>query len=476
LPNVSKMAAPLSTSGAGTGLASSWDHLRTIGSPDQWREAGPEDAVAGVQPRMIFEPRNETEVATALRVADNAGLSVIPRGGGTKTAWGNPPARADLILSTVRMNQVIEHAWADLTASVESGCTIGTLQNALAQHGQQIAVDPLWPEQATIGGILSTNDTGTLRIRYGGLRDLIIGVTIALPDGTLASSGGKVVKNVAGYDLPKLVTGALGTLGIITRAIFRLHPLPHNVRSFTFVPRDAADANRLVLAVQDSKLAHTGLQVRFNSGAAPEIDIRFDGTDAGLEAQTETLRKLVSPATETQSNDDVWHARQHLFGAARLNRSKPWSAASLLSSVALAKEDARPTASTPADLPPAQDSQPAAIAKFSVLPASIPNTCQQLHDLAEPLNVHWSAVVQATGLGWIRLGPANANAIEHVLQTLRSQLEPAGGSLVVQYRSPEIPEIEAWGNPGDALPLMVSVKQQFDPRKTLNPGRFVGGI
>jgi glycolate oxidase FAD binding subunit len=476
LPNVSKMAAPLSTSGAGTGLASSWDHLRSIGSPDQWREAGPEDAVAGVQPRMIFEPRNETEVATALRVADNAGLSVIPRGGGTKTAWGNPPARADLILSTVRMNQVIEHAWADLTASVESGCTIGTLQNALAQHGQQIAVDPLWPEQATIGGILSTNDTGTLRIRYGGLRDLIIGVTIALPDGTLASSGGKVVKNVAGYDLPKLVTGALGTLGMITRAIFRLHPLPHNVRSFTFVPRDAADANRLVLAVQDSKLAHTGLQVRFNSGALPEVDIRFDGTDAGLEAQTETLRKLVSPATETQSNDDVWHARQHLFGAARLNRSEPRSAASLLSSVALAKEDARPAASTPADLPPAQDSQPAAIAKFSVLPASIPNTCQQLHDLAEPLNVHWSAVVQGTGLGWIRLGPANANAIEHVLQTLRSQLEPAGGSLVVQYRSPEIPEIEAWGNPGDALPLMVSVKQQFDPRKTLNPGRFVGGI
>ena len=476
MPNVSKMAAPQSTSGAGTGLASSWDDLRTIGSPDQWREAGPEDAVAGVQPRMIFEPRNETEVATALRVANDAGLSVIPRGGGTKTAWGNPPARADLLLSTVRMNQVIEHAWADLTVSVETGCTIGTLQNALAQHGQQIAVDPLWPEQATIGGILSTNDTGTLRIRYGGLRDLIIGVTIALPDGTLASSGGKVVKNVAGYDLPKLVTGALGTLGVITRAVFRLHPLPHNVRSFTFVLRDAADANRLVLAVQDSKLAHTGLQVRFNSGAAPEVDIRFDGTDAGLAAQTEALRKLATPATETQSNDDVWHARQHLFGAARPYRSEPWNAASLLSSVALAKEDARPTAATPPDPPPAQDSQPAAIAKFSVLPASIANTCQQLRDLAEPLNVHWSAVVQGTGLGWIRLGPANANVIQRVLQTLRSQLEPAAGSLVVQYRSPEIPEIETWGNPGDTLPLMLSVKRQFDPRKTLNPGRFVGGI
>jgi len=142
----------------------------------------------------------------------------------------------------------------------------------------------------------------------------------------------------------------------------------------------------------------------------------------------------------------------------------------------LAKEDARPTASTSGDTPPAQDSQPAAIAKFSVLPASIANAFRQLRDLAEPLNVHWSAVVQGTGLGWIRLGPANANVIQRVLQTLRSQLEPAGGSLVIQYLSPEIPEIEAWGNPGDTLPLMLSVKQQFDPRKTLNPGRFVGGI
>jgi glycolate oxidase FAD binding subunit len=392
---------------------------------------------------MIFEPVTEAELATVLRYADSAGLSVIPRGNGSKLGWGNSPVRADLVLSTVRLNRVIEHAWADLTVSVEAGCTIETLQETLAQHGQRIAIDPLWPEQTTVGGLLSTNDSGTLRIRYGGLRDLIIGVTIALPDGTLASSGGKVVKNVAGYDLPKLVTGALGTLGVITRAVFRLHPLPHNERSFTFVTRDAADANRLVLAAQDSKLAHTGLQVRFNSGAPPEVDIRFDGTDTGLAAQTEALRKLAAPATEAQANDDVWHGRQHLFGTAT---------------------------------PTAQDSQPAAIAKFSVLPASIASTCEQLHNLAEPLNVHWSAVVQGTGLGWIRLGPANANAIQQLLQTLRSQLEAAGASFVVQYRSPGMSEIEAWGDPGDALPLMLSVKQQLDPRKTLNPGRFVGGI
>ncbi|MBV8213778.1 MAG: FAD-binding oxidoreductase [Verrucomicrobia bacterium] len=461
-----KSAPSASPAGTEIGAANPWEKLRTVGTPDQWRDAGPKDNVAGVQPTIVFEPTNEVELAMVLRYADSAGLSVIPRGSGSKLGWGNPPIRADLVLSTVRLNRVIEHAWADLTVSVEAGCTIATLQDTLAQHGQRVAIDPLWPEHTTIGGLLSTNDSGTLRIRYGGLRDLIIGVTIALSDGTLASSGGKVVKNVAGYDLPKLVTGALGTLGVVTRAVFRLHPLPHNVRSFTFVTRDAADANRFVLAVQDSKLAHTGLQVRFNSGAQPEVDIRFDGTDAGLAAQTETLQKLATPAGESQSNEDVWHARQHLFGTAPFPPSLRYGVTS-----------ARPTASTPGDTTtPAQDSKSTAIAKFSVLPASIASTCEQLRGSTEPLNVHWSAVVQGTGLGWIRLGPANANDIRQLLQTLRSKLEPAGGSLVVQYRSSEIPEVEAWGNPGDALPLMLSVKQQFDARKTLNPGRFVGGI
>src|SRR6202790_4849614 len=178
----------------------------------------------------------------------------MPRSGGTKTCWGNPPVRADLILSTARLNRVIEYAWADLTVSVEAGCTIQNLQNTLAEHGQRIAVDPLWPERATVGGILSTNDSGSLRIRYGALRDLIIGVTLALPDGTLASSGGKVVKNVAGYDLPKLATGAFGTLGVITRAVFRLHPLPKETRTISCVTADVADAQRLVQAIQNSQV------------------------------------------------------------------------------------------------------------------------------------------------------------------------------------------------------------------------------
>src|SRR5437016_5088162 len=165
------------------------------------------------------------------------------------------------------MTEIIEHAWADLTVSVQAGCTIQRLQETLSQHGQRLALDPLWPEKATVGGVLSTNDSGALRLRFGALRDLIIGVTIALPDGTLASSGGKVVKNVAGYDLPKLVTGAFGTLGIITRAVFRLHPLPLNSRSFSVATANAEEAQQIILAIQDSKLAHVALQSQFSAEA-----------------------------------------------------------------------------------------------------------------------------------------------------------------------------------------------------------------
>src|SRR5258708_1378782 len=227
------------------------------------RAATPADAVAGVQPKLVIEPGTERELAEILRLSNEAGLAVIPRGGGTKLGWANPPARADLILSTARLSKIIEHAWADLTVSVESGCTIQTLQETLAQHGQRLALDPLWPRKATIGGVLSTNDSGALRLRFGALRDLIIGVTIALPDGTLASSGGKVVKNVAGYDLPKLVTGGLGTLGVITRAVFRLHPLPRNTRSFSISTADGVEMHQFVLAVQPSTLAHTSLPTPF---------------------------------------------------------------------------------------------------------------------------------------------------------------------------------------------------------------------
>src|SRR5882762_7826234 len=277
------------------------------------RAATAADAVAGAQPNLVIEPGTEGELAEILRLSNEAGLAVIPRGGGTKLGWGNPPARADLILSTARLNEIIEHAWADLTVTVEAGCTIQRLQETLAQHGQRLALDPLWPEKATVGAVLSTNDSGALRLRFGALRDLIIGVTIALTDGTLASSGGKVVKNVAGYDLPKLVTGALGTLGVITRAVFRLHPLPLNSRCFSVSTVNAEETQKLVLAVQDSKLAHAFLQSHFSDDTPPVSDILFEGTDAGLTAQEAQLRNLSAPANISRTATSTWTAREDLW-------------------------------------------------------------------------------------------------------------------------------------------------------------------
>src|SRR5271169_2282395 len=308
--------------------------FRGILAPDSVRAASSADAVCGIQPRLVLEPVNEQQLAAVLRLANDAGLAVIPRGGGTKLSWGNPSTRADIILSTARIDKIIEHAWADLTVSVEAGCTVQKLQSALAQHGQRLALDPLWPAQATIGGVLSTNDSGSLRLRFGSLRDLIIGVTLALPDGTLASSGGKVVKNVAGYDLPKLVTGALGTLAVITRAVFRLHPLPRNAKTLSISGCNLGEMQRLILAVQDSKLAHTSLQARMAQDAEPVVDILFEGTEAGIAAQEAQLREIARPAATAETTAARWNASQELWSSANAGPSSMAKITTLPASIA----------------------------------------------------------------------------------------------------------------------------------------------
>src|SRR5437879_24851 len=306
------MNAPTKSEAKGLHSALRYNFIAIVGN-ENVRAATAVDAIASVQPKLVIEPGTASEIAEILRLSNEAGLAVIPRGGGTKLGWGNAPTRADVILSVARLTEIIEHAWADLTVTVEAGCTIQRLQETLAEHGQRLALDPLWPERATVGGVLSTNDSGALRLRFGALRDLIIGVTIALPDGTLASSGGKVVKNVAGYDLPKLVTGALGTLGVITRAVFRVHPLPRHMRSFSISAADGVEMQQFVLAVQNSKLAHTFLQSHFSGDTSPVSDILFEGTEAGLAAQEAQLRKLSALASISAAPTSTWTAREDLW-------------------------------------------------------------------------------------------------------------------------------------------------------------------
>lgn len=403
------------------------------------RAATAADAVDGVAPRMIAEPGTAEDLARCLRWARGAGLKVTPRGGGTKMGWGNPPAACDLLLSTARLSRVCEHAWADMTVIAEAGCRVADLQKALAEHGQHLALDPLWPERATIGGILSTNDSGTLRLRYGSLRDLIIGITVALPDGTLARSGGKVVKNVAGYDLAKLFTGALGTLGVIVQAIFRLHPLPRETRSLTFSGTPAA-LNRLLLSILASRLTPVGLQLRAAPGGA-RLDIRFDGTAAGILAQVDQVdqvRQLAAPSpTPSDAPADVWTAHQAIWDGAA----------------------------------------PALVARLSVLPARIAAVCALIERSAAARSLAWQMVVQSVGAGYVRL-EGDEPALRSTFLALREELASTPGSTIVALGCPLAVKrgLDVWGPASDAQPLMVRIKQRFDPDGTLSPGRFLGGI
>ena len=410
--------------------------LREIVGAQYMRPAVASDAVCGVQPSLVLEPGTEQQLAHALKLANAAGATVVARGGGTKLEWGNAPQRADVILSTVRLDRVLEHAWADLTVSVQAGCTVANLQESLAKRGQRLAIDALWPERATIGGILSVNDSGPLRLRFGSLRDLVIGVTVVLADGTVASSGGKVVKNVAGYDLPKLLTGALGTLGVITRAIFRLHPLAKDARTISWPVADPGEAQRLVLAIQNSKLAHSALQIRFSEDAT-RVDVLFEATETGVVAQTEQVRAMMQLRSTEEPGREVWSAEQQIYGSGKSGRGF-------------------------------------AILKFSTLPARLADSLTQIR-MACPAGAGFVGVLQATGVGSVRI-EGKTEALSEMVRSLRSWFEKLGGSLVIRHRPVGLAELDAWGSGGDSLPLMRAVKQQFDARRTLNPGRFVGGI
>jgi len=417
----------------------SWSELAEIVGKDHVRAATAADAVDGVTPQMVAEPGTAEDLARALRWAHDASLKVAPRGGGTKMGWGNPPAACDLVLSTARMNRVLEHAWADMTVIVEAGCRVADLQKALAEHGQRLALDPLWPEQATIGGILSTNDSGSLRARYGSLRDLVIGVTVALPDGTLAKSGGKVVKNVAGYDLGKLFIGGLGTLGVIVQVIFRLHPLPRASRSLSFSGTPAS-LNQLLLAIRSSKLTPTGLQLRAAPGGA-QLDIRFDGTAAGIEAQVKQVQPMAGSVAAADAPANVWTSHQAIWNGAN----------------------------------------PALVAKFSVQPSQFAGLCASVERAAGAQSLSWSVVAQSVGAGYARLEGNEQAGGEQGLRTalvsLRDEVAKLGGTFVALGCPVAVKRgLDVWGPPSDAQPLMVRIKQRFDPDGTLNPGRFVGGI
>ncbi|MCX9193667.1 FAD-binding oxidoreductase [Carbonactinospora thermoautotrophica] len=392
------------------------------------REAGPHDAVAGVTPKYVAAPGFTEEVAAVLRLAADQALTVVPRGTGTKLAWGAPPRSVDLVLDTTRLARVVEHAAGDLVVVVEAGTRLDTLQETLAAHGQRLALDP--PSGGTVGGTVAANAAGPLRLLYGTARDLLIGATVVRADGVVARAGGKVVKNVAGYDLGKLFTGSYGTLGVITQAVFRLHPLPAARVYVTRTVADAAEASRLVQAVLRSQLVPAALELDLpRPGGPATLVVLLEGAPAGVPARAETLVALLGGDARAGEEAPPWWGR-HPFGPDDIALKIAYPIADL---------------------------------------EAVMTALAGAGGLEPTLRGSVGTGVLHAGLP----GDADPAAVARLLGTLRQALRPWGSAILLQ--APPAVAVDRWGDV-PALALMRRVKTQFDPAHRLSPGRFVGGI
>jgi glycolate oxidase FAD binding subunit len=370
-------------------------------------------------------------------------------GGGSKLGLGNPPERVDLLVSSERLDQVLEHAAGDLVVRAQAGVRLADLQAALAPAGQWLALDPPEP-RATVGGVVAAGASGPRRLRYGTARDLIIGITVVLADGTVARAGGKVVKNVAGYDLAKLFCGSLGTLGMIAEVIFRLHPLPAAAAVVTLQVDTPEQVGQAVQRLARSPLEPSAVELVVDEWGWPgRLTVVFEGIRPGVEAQAATAAGLLGQVGEaTVAGPGQTDAALGQLGA------RPFEKAEL----------ALKAACPPSEL-------------AGVLAELV--TGRGRWDGSVSAHAATGVLWLASGLREGDLPPDSpvAPSVAGSISEIRERLVARGGSLVVVKAPPELKRaVDAWGPPGDALGLMRRVKQRFDPDRRLAPGRFVGGI
>jgi glycolate oxidase FAD binding subunit len=388
-------------------------------------EATPDDTVDGVPARWVARPGSTEEISAVLQAAAGGGLRVTARGSGTRLSWGMPPTDLDLIMDTSRMSAVLAYAAGDLVVTVQAGLRMADLLRTLAGHRQRLALDGSDVLGGTIGGTIATAASGPLRYRYGSVRDLLIGITVVLADGTVARSGGTVVKNVAGYDLGKLYTGSLGTLGIITEAVFRLHPLPEACRWITVLALDATHAAAAIAVIRASQHDPVALEVdRRARGGPVTVGVAVEGVAEGTIARAAALATLLSEAAGATT--------------------------------------------TVSEEPPDWWGQPLPSPHATV-------TCEPT-GLADLLTCAPGAIRGSAGAGVLAVGLSDGDRLGAELAQLRAIASRHGGSAVLRCAAPHRKAaLDVWG-PVPALGLMRRLKEQFDPEYGLSPGRFVGGI
>jgi glycolate dehydrogenase FAD-binding subunit len=400
------------------------------------READAADA-GGPVPSFVALPGSTEEAAAVLRVAAEHGLAVMPRGAGSRLSWGVPAARCDLVIDMSRMDQVVEHASGDLVARVQAGARMGDVAAVLARAGQEIALDV--PADATIGGVIGSALAGPRRLRYGTPRDLLIGITIVRADGTVAKSGGKVVKNVAGYDLGKLFAGSAGTLGLITEAIFRLHPLPAARAYVTAEYVAVSVACDAVAAAANSPLIASAVELaRAEPGGPIRLCVLIEGSAEGVAARSARVCDLLGTGAAAAEPPGWWPSSPAAGAGETLVQVSFWVSA----------------------LARVLDALDAAAAAVGIAPVT--------------------AGSAGAGVLHVRIGPeAEAGAAAGFVAALRASLAADRGGVSVLTAPAAVREsLAERGGMYQALPalaLMRSVKNQFDPGHRLAPGRFPDG-
>jgi glycolate oxidase FAD binding subunit len=420
------------------GVAANWQSSTELAQFGASRPARDGDGIDGVQPALVIEPETPEQVAAAVAWASREQLATVIRGRGTKLAWGRKPARVDVVLSTTALSRQIVHRHGDLTATVPAGVTLTDLNRQLASQGQWLPLDTAF-EHATVGGLIATNDSGPLRHRYGTPRDLLIGITLAMTDGTLVKSGGHVVKNVAGYDLGKLVSGSFGTLAPIVDATFKLLPIPQTSQTLLVSYSDGQPLSADVATLAGSQLEPVALDlhVRFDGrGAGPcGLAVRFATSPEATAAQIADAQRTVSPASQTT---------QVLTGGAE---AAWWS-----------EQVRRPWGDH------------ASTVRLSWLPADLPHVLQLFAELQRVANGSLELTARAgLGAGFLCIETDDVAAAK-VLERLRSA--PLLTHVVVLRHAGVLKgHIDPWGPPLPSERVLQALKRSFDPAGILNAGR-----
>ena len=414
----------------------------------------------GYVPKAVVIPTSVQEMQDVLQLAVKQGLSIMPAGAGTKLGIGNLPEKVDVVLATTHLNSVVEYEPADLTVTVEAGIRLRDLQTELSKHRQYLALDPPYADRCTIGGIVATNASGSLRLRHGTARNQVLGLRVARADGTVVKSGGKVVKNVAGYDLNKLYIGGFGTLGIITEVTLKLSPIPVHEAMLTADFQNIQDAADTGLAIVGSQILPMFVNLFVNadptrSETEAPVDENKPMLVAGFGGDPETVAWQLTQCQEIMEQN----------GAIGVTIREGESVQHLQETVQEFSADNRNTEIV--------------VAKLNLKRTDLAELATQIVEANSTRDAQMMALI-GSGVLYVTIPVASDTdyqSLAAALMQLRQTVMSRQGNLIIEVAPPELKRhIDVWGSVEGTLNLMKQIKAKLDPIGLLNPGRFVSSI